>query len=1013
MSLMKQSNGEGSPMDNPFLTDKIKNRKSIGRNVTKGNFDDIDGGPDIESIYLESEMEADYDDPYHEFDDEDFDQHRAILQFDAKCMDPKAPIIHNLMGAGKEVLDLAINKMGISNPEKLQKLFDEKLKLHPQDKNNIVHKTKEDTKESLICNLSRYAPACLEICLNWRVLILLMIAIVNIMNFLCSLFPCIFITAVYLFAPSLTNYLTERFQTIFRSDSQKVVSVLDESTNVGRELLMKTFQRGDDKVLAEGSGIGLDAMSASSDGTLSSRAYVHGTLSKLRVPRRPASLMSEKDLEVPVSDNRMYLDVRFNDVLTVNCLVDLGATSCSVNRSVLNNIEKCLGYKLPRLKKDFPVMSFAHEKPKRQECVVMNISVENHSFTRNVPFLVNDAQSKVVALLGINVLRYWGVDLSVENEKAIVSFKSKLLPENKITPSIDRDSLNIVLPESITMFPMEAKILTAKIEGKLHQKFGEEFLCIPDFGEESGIAASPFLFKRRGDHVGIYAQNISDFPITLSQDIIIGEISIFDSNSFEKDNSIEGLAKDAFFFKNLPKITIECACDLRIERSIPIIIFTDKYNISPHFHQLTAGDKTLQEYGDMDAYRIDINIIYVKMKDGSYAFDWNILQKYIKTKVRILISFRQEFSSEEKRFLDQLKKKNIFIQVYAIENKICKSCGSLANRSNPQLFKDIDGFKVFIIHGKTQVPDFQRQRDIDSPYIELKLGFYCHLLCFRSEGKLIIYLHMTDWHYDLHRFRFENAIYTLFSHLRILGVPQSFSILTSWDDMKSEESKQIMKAIRLVDPWATNSEFKIEKLKSKSVIAPFLISRCGCYSCRAIIEGRTCLLQKAVMIFAGKLEDVAKSSRVREFDSNPSYKEKLGVRLLEIFDTVVKKHEKLPNQDESLADSSVDMKHPDDQPDWHGQEAIKQAMEHFPAELEAKNIINDRHVPKPWRSTLDESKFDHLKPPIKSKLIEILDRFNDMFSHTKVLIVGYKQFLIDSPLSFLKCLRNDRKVATP
>ena len=106
------------------------------------------------------------------------------------------------------------------------------------------------------------------------------------------------------------------------------------------------------------------------------------------------------------------------------------------------------------------------------------------------------------------------------------------------------------------------------------------------------------------------------------------------------------------------------------------------------------------------------------------------------------------------------------------------------------------------------------------------------------------------------------------------------------------------------------------------------------------------------------------------------------------------------------------MKHPDDHPDWHGQEEIKLAMEHFPAELEAKNIINDRHVPKPWRSTLDESKFDHLKPPIKSKLIEILDRFNDMFSHTKVLIVGYKQFLIDSPLSFLKCLRNDRKVAT-
>ena len=934
---------------------------------------------------------------YIEFDDDDFLQHRAALQYDLRCLVPDAPIAHNLMGIGNEVLEFAENEQGISEAEKLLEVFDSKLKIIPKVNLDFEEKLIQNNDfSSLTANFSRYAPVCIERCLNWKhlslfIMIISFHAFSFVVDFICNFFSWTFLMSMIYVATQHKDFLIGLTKRFLVKGSPK-----DETSDVGRKLIMKAFQGGHDKVLdRKESEVGFNEMSTASDKTLASRAYIHGNLKRLKVPKPPPSLMSEKDLEVPVSEKRMYLDVTFNQVETVNTLLDLGATSCSINRSILDSIEKKLGYKLPRLKRTFPVISFAHDQPQQQECVVMNISVQNqHSETKNCPFLINEVNSKVVALLGINVLKYWGVDLSVGTDKSVLAFKQKLLDESKIQPSLNKISSNIVVPKNITIYPMEAKIIPAKIDGKIHPKFGDEYICFPEFGKDSGIVATPFLFKRRGDYIGISAQNISDFPLTLAADITIGEVSIMNKDTFTKDNTIHELTKKAFVFKNLPTINTNCICELRVDRSIPIIIFTDKYGISPHFHQLTAGDQELRQYGLMKAYRIDLNIIYIKPKNNSYAFDWPTLQQVIKgKKVRVLMSFRQELTHMEKRFLDQLIKKDIFIQIYSVKNNGCISCGSLANRDFPELFKDIDGFKVFIVQGKTQVPDFQRQKDIDSPCLELELGYYSHLICYRSQGKLIIFVHMTDWHYNTHRFRISSTIYTLFAHIRILGLPKSFAILTSWDDMKADESKQIINALKLVDPWIANPEFKIENLKTKSVIAPFLIRRCGCVSCRAIVEARNCQVKKAVMIFSGKLEDVSNTNRVREYDSE-AQKDKLGVKLLEIFENFAESYDNMIKQENENGMAEDRQVHPDDKADWNGQEEIKESLERFPGEMDAQSIIKDRHIPKPWRTIIDESKFDYLKPDIKARLFSLLDRYQDILSSVK----GAWRFMDTEPL---------------
>ena len=951
------------------MDEKAKNRKPLGRHITKGNFDDIMGGPDIESIQIPEDYGQNLDD----WDDEDFASHQAAMQFNIKCLYPNASITPNLMGRGDEVFDLALDENGECPIDDLQNLYNNELKItRPTEvsKSNQISEDKHEVKQpSLFGNFSVNTKD-LDLYINWKVLVPLCIAwqllAGPVYTFLINLLPFAILKLGYDYFKTLLNPSSKLDTTTFVNT---VSNVLD-----GKALLMKAFQNGDEKVIGEERSYEIiqDQMSTAST---CSRAFVH-SLGKLNIPLPPPSIMSENELEVPVSRQRVYTNVIFNNVMEVNCLIDLGATSCSVNRSILDIVEKRLQYKLPRLKRTFPVMAFAQNHPKQQECVVMDISVGDAT-TKNVPFLVNEADSKVVALIGINVIRHWGADISISNDKDVIEFKHNIVPHSNITPSTDRKNLDVVVAKQITMFPMETTTIPAKIVGKLHPKFGNDFLCHIN---SSDLVSTPFIFKRRGDkdQLNISCVNNSSVPITLSEGIQIGEISTFNQDTFKPENNVLGLAEKAFFFKHAMK-TIECLCDLVTDRSVPLIIFTDKYGISPHFRQLTAGNLPLKDHEKMKPYRQDLNVIYVKQKDGKYPFDWSILQNLISKKARIAISFRQQLSEIE-NFLDQLRRKNIMIHIYSVQNIGCIGCMSLANRDCPELFTNIDQFKIFLINGGTQPEDFQRLKDAKSPVIEMEIGYYCHLQAYRCQGSLIIYVHFTKWHDNNHKFRVENTVYTLFSHLRILQVPQNCTILTSWDDMSCQDSIQIKSALEAVEPWTSNPEFKInvEDLKSSPKVAPFVIRRCGCQSCLYITEGKICRVKKAVMVFSGMVpNEVSSTCRVKEND----LQRKLGIRLLEIFEQAAEVYvEKLKDNSELL---NGKMEHPDDQPNWHGQEEIQELMNNWHGELDADTILKDRHVPKPWRTTLDEKSFDRLGAQNKSLLVKILDRYNDMFSHFK------------------------------
>ena len=990
-------------VNNPYLSEKVLNRKPLGRHITKGNFDEIDGGLDLEAIQLSHEipeihsLETDFDEFDH-WNESDFAEQHAAFQHNYRILNPDAPITQNLLGTGNEVFDLVCEND--KEIEAMRKEFEEKLNIStfsPTEPETESQSKADDfvlSVQNSYENLGTFMEQCF--CLDWKIIIpfifLLQIFSVSILHFLGNLLLIALIKMGYFF---VFYFKTQKNDKI---NENTVVKSVTENVKIGKEMLLKAFQNEDGKILADSkSDLDVKLVSVSSETSLSSKAFVQGTLKSIKFPKPPPSVMSETELEVPVYDKRAYLNVTFNNAVSINALLDIGATSNSCNSSIIKQIESKLGYKLPRLKKKFPVYSFGHSAPQEQECVILDIEVDGLISAKRVPFLVNEAQSKVLALLGTSILNHWGATISLGKTKTIVSFKAIGSSESNSRFSSDRKSIEVVTSDKVTMYPLETKVIKAKLDGTFNPEF-KEFICNPDFGKDSGIESHSFLFEKRGNEVLISATNVADTPITIDSDFPIGEVSVFDKNAFSYDNSVEGLIEKAQFVQGLPRREIQCYCDFRRDRSVPIIIFCDEYNVSPHFHQLTAGDLPLKDYKDMKSYRIDDqHIIHVKPRNGSYPFSWDDLSKRIKTEVRVVLSFRQELTSKEKQFLDKLSKKDIFIQLYFLKNISCKRCASLANRYDPHLFRNIDGYKIFLIKGKYQVVDFQRLKDVDSPMIEFEIGLYCFLKCYRSQGKLIIFIHFTNWHDKLHKYRVENIVYILFAHLRILKIPQTGVILTSWDNMVCFDSRQIIEALARVEPWEKSSEFKIEEVKSEVHIAPFQISRCGCDSCVAIDSFKLCPVVKAVMVFSGKLENLENSTRIRSYSSKnysrpKSYPvnnrfDKVGMHLLEIMESKIDKflEDKEKLSDISSKNSSTHKTpHPDDQPDWHGQEEVKEAMNSYCGEFDEESILKDRHVPKPWRNMLSEDSLDRLGPDIKKETVRILDKYNDMFSHNKL-----------------------------
>ena len=189
------------------------------------------------------------EDPYERFDEEDYVKQHAAFQSEMKCIDKSSPIVHNLMGIGEEVLNIALDyrkkNEDIFDPKVskyLSELFDKKLKLLPELKevgNTEEEKPKQDDA-TWVSSWKRTAPYLKKV-LDWKILVPLYwfwhILSGPILSFIYNFVPVMIIKAIY-----------DHVETIFiQNDPSEYVTIENSASQTlknGKELLMDAFLKG-------------------------------------------------------------------------------------------------------------------------------------------------------------------------------------------------------------------------------------------------------------------------------------------------------------------------------------------------------------------------------------------------------------------------------------------------------------------------------------------------------------------------------------------------------------------------------------------------------------------------------------------------------------------------------------------------------------------------------------------------------------------------------------------------
>ena len=204
-------------VNNPYLSEKVLNRKPLGRHITKGNFDEIDGGLDLEAIQLSHEipeihsLETDFDEFDH-WNESDFAEQHAAFQHNYRILNPDAPITQNLLGTGNEVFDLVCEND--KEIEALRKEFEDKLNISTFSPTEPETKSQSKADDFVLSiqnsyeNLGTFMEQCF--CLDWKIIIpfifLLQIFSVSILHFLGNLLLIALIKMGYFFVFYFKTY---------------------------------------------------------------------------------------------------------------------------------------------------------------------------------------------------------------------------------------------------------------------------------------------------------------------------------------------------------------------------------------------------------------------------------------------------------------------------------------------------------------------------------------------------------------------------------------------------------------------------------------------------------------------------------------------------------------------------------------------------------------------------------------------------------------------------------------
>ena len=661
----------------------------------------------------------------------------------------------------------------------------------------------------------------------------------------------------------------------------------------------------------------------------------------------------------------------------------------------------------------------------KMEIVLMHIYVDGKLRSRYAPMLVQNNveinSQPYDAIIGINLLDGWGVVWEMQDGKTQLTFKKDfatglniktIRQKHKLPPPLDHTETKMRVVKGVTVESMQTINIPVKLDQEFNKDHGHLVEVIPEICDlEMSSTASIMEFRENQKHFMLKVTNDSDQPIYLTKDLEVGESKVYNDGILDTKSEPEinsALVNLEYKYK---VSEVSCSCHLMIERDANLIIFHNEFGENAHCKQVINGIHHLEKWRQVPRLLYDDDHIFqvLKERDGTYKFDIRMIKPKLKSRARVLMSFREELDAEMRKYLERIRQFVPDIEICFLRNTGCRNCGSIANRDDEILFSNINGVKIYAIGHKQQPYSLWRVADKDSPVAHFRLGEYVNMQVFKSNFKLFIYLHMTKWH-DQQKYRWESTMHLLMTQLRILQVPPALSILTTYDDMACKEVKQMMRALFMTKVWEGLPMYEPKVSKDSGIkVVNFMLDHCSCDACDAIRNFKFCPANYFRMLFQGNLGDpkgIAKNTRAHVEDAGPIISE-IG----ELMAHILSASEEI----KSLPDFGEKQKvFPGEVDDVKSEDSFENEQNFVGTVPDGDEILHNYHKDVDWRTIIKEESIPEFpgKPEIRKMLIEILDRRTNVFAANEyewrwlnippVVLhwVNEKESVVDKPTNF-------------
>ena len=740
--------------------------------------------------------------------------------------------------------------------------------------------------------------------------------------------------------------------------------------------------------------------------SVTSKASIQSSVFDRIRPSQP-EFLGDPPNTIPLNSNRCFVECEFNNTgIKAHMLCDTGASASTISKRLLAEIEKAQGHKARRLRGLTAVRVFGDKFPSLYlEAVLLDVSVDGLTFTKNCPFLVMKNPGKTVGIVGCNLFRAWGVSFDFSEHQTIITFKCDASPRLTNAEKLPRNvqEHKIAIPENFTIMGLSASRVPIKYEGLNPFVKNKKLEVVPAI-EYMGVHAPKGEVQLKKGMGFIEVANPTKHPITLLKGMPLASGKEI-KNPLKWDK--QRLNTHLNFVKNLRKIQdyqtfeTDCICGHRRNRSMPLILFGDVHGFHYLNGQCLNTNLSLAELKQKRKVVCeDEHIFHLRMDEhGAYPCNWDDFMGKIKTNVRIIMSFRESISDAMEKVFSMLMDRNVVIEVVKLRNRKCRPCRSISSHFNERLFKDADSIIMYFVLSPHQPIHHQRLMDKDSEVVMTNVGKNGTCVLMKNSHRLVIYLHLNPFPKSPNFAAFDQTIYLFFFQLGLTKPPTKFTILTSFDDLKSPVCRRLTELLKIVPRWTTSDEYKIELLEKRSRIAPFLINGCCCMSCQRVRDGETCKVSTFTMVYSGELNDnIERSSRALLkpnqqtpelclLDSShiPDHFPE-GSNVGEVAEAAADRIADIDEADDSSAITDelardllgvhIKSKHVDDQDTW-GTEfcELEEALKNFPGCDDPDHLNSTRYKEIDWRITYDVSKLPQ-DPDLRAKAESILDKHN-------------------------------------